>query len=92
MQRIEILSAEVQVKSGTSTGTGKPYTIREQSAVLHDTKMKYPQPCRVQLSKDQPPYAVGLYDIESPFSVGLYESLKQSRDMSLVPVKTAKAA
>jgi len=92
MQRIEILSSEVQVQSGTSTKSNKPYTIREQSAALHDSKSKYPQACRWQLGRDQAPYPVGMYDIDHALSVGSYERLQLARDVVLVPVKTAKAA
>jgi len=92
MQRIEILSAEVQVKSGESTKTGKKYEIREQAAALHDTRNKYPQACRWQLNRDQQPYAPGLYDIDSALEVGSFERVQFSRGVVLVPVKTATAA
>jgi len=92
MQRIEILSAEVQVKTGTSTKSGKPYTIREQAAALHDSRNKYPAACLWQLERDAQPLAPGLYDIDSPLSVGSFERLQMNRDVVLVPVKTAKAA
>jgi len=91
MQRIEILSNQVETKTGTST-SGKAYAIREQSAVLHDSTKKYPQPCRVQLDRDQAPYEVGTYDIGSPFSVGQWESLRANRDMGLVLVKQQQRA
>jgi len=93
MQRIEILSSEVQTKSGTSTKTGKKYEIREQAAALHDTRNKYPQACRWQLGRDQAPYPVGVYEIDSPYEVGSFERLQASRGVMLVPSKPlAKAA
>lgn len=87
MQRIEILSAEVETKSGTSTRTGKPYAIREQAAALHTTGKKYPEACRIGLGRDQQPYAPGMYDIGAPLTVGDFESLRINRDLDLVPVK-----
>lgn len=92
MQRIEILSAEVEVKSGTSTKSGNKYEIREQAAALHDTRKKYPQAIRWQLNRDQAPYAPGMYDIDSPLAVGDFERVQLSRNVVLLPVKTAKAA
>ena len=92
MQRIEIVSTEIKSKSGDSERTGKPWTIRWQDAVLHDTRKKYPASCQVNLAKGQAPYAVGTYDIEGPLSVNGFDSLQMSRDLGLVPVKSAKAA
>lgn len=92
MQKIEILSAEVFTKSGTSTKTGKPYQLREQAAALHDSANKYPQACRVNLGRDQAPYAPGLYELGSPLSVGGWERLETNRDLGLVLVKQAARA
>lgn len=92
MQKIEILSAEVQSKKGTSTKTGKPYEMREQAAALHDTNNRYPQAIRWQLGRDQAPYPVGMYEIDSPLAVGAFERVQLARDVKLVAVKTAKAA
>ena len=89
MQQIEILSATVSTKSGTSAKTGNDYSMREQPAALHDSDNKYPQACRITLGKDQPAYAVGMYEITSPFSVGQWESLQINRDFRLVLLKKA---
>lgn len=88
-QLIEILSATVQTKTGTSTKTGKPYELREQAAALHDTNNKYPAACRISLGRDQAPYAVGFYEITAPLSVGQFESLQLNRNLSLVAAKKA---
>jgi len=92
MQRIEILSWEVQTKSGTSTRTNKAYVIREQAAALHDTRNKYPQAIRWQLGRDQQPYAAGMYEVGSCLVVGDFERVQLARDIELIPVKQAKAA
>lgn len=89
MQRISIESTEVHTKSGTSQRTGKPYSIREQSAWLHTGK-KYPVAIRVPLADDQQPYSPGDYEISSPLSVGKFESLQVSRDLGLVAVSQSK--
>jgi hypothetical protein len=87
-QRIEILSATVHTKTGTSK-KGKEYRIREQDAVLHDTGKKYPQECRVLVPDDMEPFAPGVYDIGSPFSIGQFDSLQVNRGLGLVLVKKA---
>lgn len=88
MQRIEILSDKVHTKSGTSK-KGKPYEIREQDAVLHDTAKKYPQECRVLVPDGEQPFTAGVYEIESPFSIGQFDSLQVNRGLGLKLVKKA---
>lgn len=68
MIKIEIQSAEVKVKSGTSARTGKPYNIREQAgfAFTHSRDGKpnsYPVPMSISLGDDQAPYAPGVYQL-----------------------------
>lgn len=70
MIRIEIETAEVMTKSGVAAATGKPYTIREQNAwaylVGQDGKPnKHPEAMKITLERDQPPYAVGAYTLDS---------------------------
>lgn len=68
MIKIEINSAEVRVKSGTSARTGKPYSIREQDGWAHtcDRQGKpnqYPVRVSISLGDDQAPYAPGAYTL-----------------------------
>ena len=68
MIKIEIQSAEVKTKSGTSARTGKPYSIKEQAgyAFTHarDGKLnQYPVRVSITLGDDQPPYQPGLYQL-----------------------------
>lgn len=66
MIKIEINSAEVRVKAGTSARTGQPYSIREQDGWAHtcDRQGKpnqYPVRCTITLGDQQAPYAPGAY-------------------------------
>lgn len=90
MQRIEIVSEQVHVKSGTAK-SGKPYTIREQEAFLHTPGRRYPETCRVVLESEQAPYAPGVYEVTAPLGVGRFDALQVNRSLGLVAVK-AKAA
>jgi len=68
MIKIEIQSTEVETKSGTSSKTGKPYSISEQDGwgYFHDQSGKvhpHPMKIRIMLEKDQAPYAPGLYTL-----------------------------
>lgn len=68
MIKIEIQSAEVRVKSGTSARTGKGYQIREQDGYAHtfDRQGKpnpYPVRLAITLGDDQQPYAPGMYTL-----------------------------
>lgn len=91
MQTIEILSAEVRVKEGTSAKSGKAYVLREQDAALHDTSSKYPRECKWPLGRDAKPYAPGKYIVANALTVGDFGSLQRSRDLELIPVDQGKA-
>ena len=58
---IEIVSTQVQTRSGTSS-KGKAYTINEQAAYMH-TGNPYPQQIKINLENGQPPYQPGNYDL-----------------------------
>jgi len=87
--KIEVKSSEVNVKSGTSKKSGKPYTIREQPAYLHVAGEAYPQRCVLQLEDDQQPYAPGMYETADELYVGDFGRLAVSRRMTLHPVRKA---
>lgn len=66
--RIQVESIDVDTKSGTSARTGKPYSIREQTAwaYLFDRSGKpnpHPTKIRITLGDDQSPYPVGMYQL-----------------------------
>lgn len=81
MFKVNVTSAEVFVKTGTSPKTG-PYSIPEQKAWIyfHDEQGKpnqYPSEFTVVLGKDQEPYPVGEYVLRSSsFSVGRFGQLQ----------------
>ena len=68
MIKIEVQSHEVEVKSGVSARTGKPYNIREQKAwaFLADGEGKpqpYPTAIRFALGDQQAPFDIGVYQL-----------------------------
>lgn len=81
--KIEVKSSEVNVKSGTSKKSGKPYSIREQVAYLHVQGEAYPQRCVLQLEDEQQPYAPGVYETANELYVGDFGRLAVSRRMTL---------
>lgn len=77
MIRIEIESQTVATRSGVSQKTQKPYTIREQSALLFRDGEKYPERIKLTLDDGLTPYSVGVYSLhDSSFSVNRYDSLQ----------------
>lgn len=98
MITIEIQSAEVRVKSGTSARTGKPYSIREQEGYAHtfDRGGKpnpYPVRFTVTLGDDQSPYPVGKYQL-APESIytNRFNQLEISPVLRPMGAALAKAA
>lgn len=94
MIKVEVQSAEVISKSGTSAKTGKPYSIREQAAYayLYDRNGNaepHPRPIRIGLDDGQNPYSPGNYLLtpESIF-VGGFGELKFGR-VKLRPLANA---
>lgn len=88
MLTIEIESTELQIKSGTSARTNKPYQIREQTAYVHIPGNKYPQPIKLTLEDDAQPYAPGKYQLgDNSFFVGRFNDLQMRP--RLVPVVAA---
>ena len=62
MIRIEIKSTDLRQKSGTS-GRGKAYSFKEQSAWAHLPDKPYPVEIVLTRNDNEPPFAVGLYDL-----------------------------
>ena len=90
--KIEVKSAEVGVKSGVSKKNGKPYSIREQRAWLHNASDPYPQGCVLQLEDSQEPYPPGMYETADELRVGAFGRLEVSRSMRLIPSSARKVA
>src|SRR5512135_1652997 len=94
--RIDVKSVNVVENSGTAKASGKPYTIRKQTAWAHvvdqDGKpYDYPSRIELQLEHDQAPFPVGQYTIApASFFVGDYDKLAMRR-LVLQPVASGKA-
>jgi len=92
--RIEVKSAVVAENSGVAKASGKPYTIRKQTAWAHvvdqDGKpYDYPARTDIQLEHDQPAYPVGNYTIApASFFIGDFDKLAMRR-LVLQPLKAA---
>jgi hypothetical protein len=70
--KVEIKSSDVEVRSGTSQRTGKPYNIREQTGWgffmdAHGNPHPYPQRVRLTIEDADEPYKPGMYHL-SPAS------------------------
>lgn len=95
MNRVEITSANIQTRSGISQRTGKPYTMREQTAWMttYDDFGKanpYPAEIKLTLGDEQEPYAVGAYTMHpGSIYVGRFGS-PEIRIRQLVPVVESK--
>lgn len=87
--KIEVKSSELNVKSGTSKRTGKPFSITEQSAYLHMDGEAYPVRCVLPIEDGAQAYAPGMYETASELTVGDFGRLSVSRKLRLVPVRKA---
>ncbi|WP_109014409.1 single-stranded DNA-binding protein [Novimethylophilus kurashikiensis] len=91
--KIEIKSAEIETRHGTSARTGKPFTIRSQIAYAHTlerngTPRAYPERISINLEDDDQPYPVGTYTLDDrSVYVGDFGRLMLGRPV-LVPVKS----
>lgn len=78
MLKIEITSTAVELKTGTSN-KGKPYSIRSQVAYRHNEGKPYPDPMKINLKDEQPPYLKGFYTLsDDSFYVDGYQNLSIS--------------
>lgn len=93
MLTIEIESTELNIKSGNSARTGKPYQIREQTGYVHIPPNKYPQPIKITLEDDAQPYQPGKYQLaDNSFFVGRYDDLQMRPRLVPVVASTARQA
>ncbi len=92
MIRIEIVSTNVDEKSGNKNG--KDWKIREQSAWAHlldefGNPEKYPVACSITLEKNAPAYAPGFYTLDPrSLYVGNFRQLEIGR-VRLIPESVA---
>lgn len=63
MLNVEVKSADVITKSGTSKKTGQGYSIREQE-MYADLGLAYPVRIVLGLGKEQAPFAAGRYVLD----------------------------
>lgn len=97
MIKIEVKTTDVSTKSGISSKTGKPYTIREQEAWAHLYSVggPHPYPSRVliTLEDNDPPYPPGAYTLDpSCLYAGRFGTLALGRIKLKALVSSAKAA
>jgi len=92
MIRIEIKSADVRTKAGTSKRTGEQWKMNMQQMYIHGFYQDgfpsdAPRPSTIQLDQDNPqPYAVGLYAIsDESFFFGDFDRFSLGR-LKLVPL------
>lgn len=75
MLKILVKDATVSTQSGTAKRTGKPYSMRSQSAWVEMGK-PFPVEVKVTLGDDQLPFALGEYTLSSQcFRVNQYNEL-----------------
>lgn len=91
--KIEIKSADIQNKSGTSK-QGKPYSINEQTAYVHLEGKAYPVEMRFALQDGAGAYAPGFYvPTDASFFVDRFGQLSLGRlTLSPVAASASKAA
>lgn len=92
MVKIEIDSTEIDVFSGTSNRTGKPFSMRKQAAWVHLPGDRYPTRIEMTLDDDSQAYPKGEYKL-GPRSlfVDRFGRLSLGR-LELVTLKLAAAA
>jgi hypothetical protein len=95
MIKIEVQSADVLTKTGVSSKTNKPYSIREQEAWAYLFNRNgqpdpYPSKIRLRLDDGQLPYPKGFYMLhQSSFVVDEYGTMGLGR-INIVPHQPAQ--
>jgi len=95
--KIEVSNETVEVRSGVSAKTGKPYSMREQEAYAHTVSrdgsaQKYPQRIKITLGDQQPAYPVGIYTVAAEsFFVDRFDSLSLGLVLRPLPVAAAQS-
>ena len=87
---IEIESAEVKTRSGTSQ-RGNEYTIRDQNALCFKPGSRYPDKIKINVPDGQSAYQPGRYQLHpDSFQVSRFGNLEVRPILSPLP-KTASA-
>lgn len=87
--KIEITSPEIDVISGTSAKTGKPYEIRKQEGFFFKgAGEKYPKPFEVMLPKGHAGYAPGMYKLRDD-AINIDRNGRLAVTPELVPLEAA---
>ncbi|NAZ17939.1 DNA-binding protein [Glutamicibacter soli] len=88
---VEIENAQILTRSGVSERTGKPYTIREQQALMFREGERYPERIKVTLDEGMSAYQPGRYTLsDASFSVSRFGAM-QVRPL-LLRIASEKAA
>lgn len=90
MVRIQIESAKMLERSGTSQRTGRAYQIREQNALLFREGESYPDKVKVPVHEGQSAYAPGWYTLSDASYVTSRFGQIELRP-TLVPLRTAES-
>jgi len=88
--KIVIDSDLVITRSGVSSRTDKPYTMREQRMRVMSDYLR--GPAVINLAENQQPYPPGEYDIdlEQSVSIGNFGSIQFVRDLVIKPLSSSK--
>lgn len=74
---IEITDTTLENRSGTSTRTGKAYSMNEQTAWMHKPGQQYPDRIKLTLDQNQVPYQPGNYALApTSYRVDRYGSIE----------------
>lgn len=74
---VEIENSQITTRSGTSERTGKPYTIREQQALMFRDGERYPERIKVTLDEGTSAYQPGRYSLsDASFSVSRFGAIQ----------------
>lgn len=88
---IEVENAQIVTRSGVSERTQKPYTIREQQALMFREGERYPERIKVTLDEGTSAYPPGRYTLsDASFTVSRYGAI-QVRPL-LLRIASEKAA
>lgn len=88
---IEVENAQIVTRSGVSERTQKPYTIREQQALMFREGERYPERIKVTLDEGMSAYPPGRYTLsDASFTVSRYGAI-QVRPL-LLRIAAEKAA
>lgn len=74
---IEVENAQIVTRSGVSERTQKPYTIREQQALMFREGERYPERIKVTLDEGMSAYPPGRYTLsDASFTVSRYGAIQ----------------